>query len=109
MKRVLPLLAAVAALSACTEKRIAVSIKPPPERLQCAPAGERPTIPPEHRIDWQRVSTVAQARSEHDRYVATVRTREGVVAGYVLDTEGKLFLCSNNAAWLRDYFASLPD
>jgi hypothetical protein len=109
MKATVLISAAALCLAGCQEKRIAVALKPPPERLQCAPAGERPTIPPEHRIDWQRVSTVAQARSEHDRYVATVRTREGVVAGYVLDTEGKLFLCSNNAAWLRDYFASLPD
>jgi hypothetical protein len=92
--------------SACEPKRIAVALKPPPERLQCAPAGERPTIPPEYRIDWNGVSTVAQARSEHDRYVASVRTREGVVAGYVLKVEGELFLCASNAQWLRDWYAA---
>ena len=97
----------VATLSACAEKRVVTALKPPPERLQCAPAGDRPVIPPEHRVDWSRVSTVAQARSEHDAYVGSVRSREGVIAAYIVETEGKLFVCSNNAAWIREWFAGI--
>lgn len=97
------------ALASCAEpKRIVTALKPPAERLQCVSAGERPTIPPEYAIDWSRVLSVPQARSEHDAYVRSIRTREGVVAGYILSVESKLFVCSNNAAWLRDYFAALP-
>ena len=96
-------------VSGCQEKRVVTNLKPPSERLQCAPAGERPTIPPEHRIDWQSVSTVAQARSEHDAYVRSVRTREGMVAGYIVAVEGKLFACSNNAAWLREWYAATDE
>lgn len=102
----LPFLVLVALIvSACQEKRIVTNLKPPQERLQCAPAGARPMIPPEYRIAWDRVSTVAQARSEHDAYVRSIRTREGVIAGYILATEGKLFLCASNAQWLRSWFA----
>lgn len=93
-------------LASCGEpKRIVTQLKPPPERLQCAPAGERPAIPPEHLIDWQSLSTLAQARSEHEKYVASVRSREGVIAGYIVKIEGQLFACSNNAAWLREWYA----
>lgn len=96
-----------AALASCGEpKRIVTNLAPPSERLQCAPAGDRPVIAPEYRINWESVSTVAQARSEHERYVASVRTREGVIAGYIVEVEGKLFACSNNAKWLRDWYAS---
>lgn len=94
-------------LTGCSEpKRVVTALKPPSERLQCAPAGDRPTIVPEYRIDWSRVLTVPQARSEHDAYVRSVRTREGVVAGYIVSLEGKLFVCSNNAAWLREWFTA---
>ena len=71
--------------------------------------GQRPAIPPEYVIDWSKVETVAQARSEHEAFVRTVRTREGVVAGYVVQVEEKLFVCASDAAWLRDFFAALPD
>lgn len=93
------------ALSACTPepKRIVEAIPIPPERMDCQPAGTRPSIPPEYVIDWTRVTSVPLARAEHDKYVGSVRTREGVVAGYVLEIEGKLFACSNDAAWLRDW------
>lgn len=108
LKAALPLTFCLAA-SACGEpEKIVTALKPPSERLQCASAGDRPQIPPEHRVDWQRVSTVAQARSEHDAYVRSVRTREGIVAGYIVDIEGRLFACSNNATWLREFYAVLP-
>jgi hypothetical protein len=73
---------AVLATSACqTTKRAAVSLRPDLD----------------HPL-WFEVA----------KLIATVRTREGVVAGYVLDLEGKHFVCVNNAAWLRDYFKGLP-
>lgn len=102
---------AALALSACAPepKRIVTALKPPAERLECQTAGTRPTIPPEHFIDWQRVATVPQAMSEHDAYVRSVRTREGVVAGYIVRVEGVNFACSNNAQWLREFFAGVPD
>ena len=106
MKRTLPL--ALLALSACTTtKRVAVALQPPTERLQCVSAGTRPIIPPEAVIDWSKVLTVPQSHSEHDRFVASVRTREGVVAKYVLDTESKLFLCASNAQWMKDWYAGM--
>ncbi|AHE55925.1 hypothetical protein NX02_21465 [Sphingomonas sanxanigenens DSM 19645 = NX02] len=55
------------------------------------------------------MTTVEQARAEHQRYVASIRTREGVVAGYVLKVEDKLFVCSNNTQWLREFFGALPN
>ncbi len=92
------------ALSSCAEKRVVTNLAPPAERLQCAAAGARPAIPPEFVIDWAHVTSVAQAKIEHEGYVRSVRSREGVIAGYILDIEGKLFACSNNAQWLRSWY-----
>lgn len=107
------LMAAVLLMScsvgACTEKRIAKAIKTPAARLVCEPAGDRPSIPAEYVIDWTRVTTVPQARSEHDAYVRSVRTREGLVAGYIVSIEGKLFVCADNAQWRKDFEAGLPE
>lgn len=105
-KTALPLLMCSLAIatSACEPKRIVTNLPPPAERLQCVGVTGRPTIPGEYKIDWSRVTTVAQARSEHEKFVAAIRTREGVIAGYVLEVEGKLFTCSNNAQWLREYY-----
>lgn len=99
-------------LAACETKRTAVALRPDhtnPERFQCAAAGARPAIPPEYVIDWSRVTTVEQAKAEHMAFVRSIRTREGVVAGYVVEIEGRLFICSNNAAWLRDYYSHIPE
>lgn len=90
-------------------QRIAVPIKPPAERLVCVAAGDRPAIPAEYAIDWSKVATVDQAQAEHAKYVASVRSREGVIAGYIMRIEGQLFACSNNAAWLRDFYAAQDD
>lgn len=95
-------------LTACGEtKRIAEHLPTPRERLICERAGTRPTIPPEHQIDWSQIRTVPAAKIEHDKYVATVRTREGIVAGYVLKLEGELWRCWTNMQWRRDYEAGL--
>lgn len=92
------------ALSACEPKRIVQNIPPNPALLVCAPAGARPAIPAETVIDWSKVTTVAQAKVEHEGYVKSVRNREGVIAGYILDIEGKLNVCATNMQGVRDYF-----
>lgn len=108
LRAALFLCAQLAALSACGEpKRIAEALPTPPERLICERTGTRPSIPPEHLIDWSQVKTVSAAKIEHEKYVATVRTREGIVAGYVLKLEGVNFTCWNNMQWRREYEAGL--
>jgi hypothetical protein len=93
--------------TACDQTvRVAVPIIPPADRLACVPAGDRPAIPAEYVIDWSLVTSVDQAKAEHLRYVASVRNREGMISGYIVVLEGKLFGCSNNAAWLRDFYAA---
>jgi hypothetical protein len=95
-------------LTACGDtKRVVESLPTPPERLVCERAGTRPTIPPEHAIDWSQVRTVDQAKVEHGKYVASIRTREGIVAGYVLKLEGNLFTCWNNMEWRRQFEAGV--
>jgi hypothetical protein len=105
----LPLTLSSLLLASCTKtERIAQAVTPPAERIQCVAAGDRPAVPAEYVIDWSKVATVDQARAEHMKFVASVRSREGVVTGYILRIEGRLFACSNNAAWLRDFFSQLP-
>lgn len=101
-----PLVAALA-LSACHTLHTADFLATPSDRLVCEAAGARPKIPAEYVIDWSKVATVAQAKAEHDKYVAVIHTREGVVAAYVLAIEGKLFICSSNMQWRRDWEAEL--
>lgn len=93
--------------ASCGTKRTVDFLPTPPERLVCEKVGARPTIPAEYAIDWTKVSTVAQARSEFDKYVAVIRNREGVVAAYILKLEGVNFVCWNNAQWRREYEADL--
>lgn len=99
------------AVSACqTTKRATVALRPDqtnPERFQCFPAGTRPKLGPEYQIDWSQVTTVEQARKEHERFIAILRSRENIVAGYVLNLEGQHFFCVNNMQWLRDYYRGL--
>lgn len=71
-------------------------------------ASERPALPPEYEIVWEGVRTVAEARAGHETYVRSVRAREGVVTGHVVEIEGRLWACANDDAWLRDFFAKLP-
>lgn len=95
-------------LSACsTTKRVVELLPTPPERLICERAGTRPSLPAEHVIDWANVRTVPAAKLEHEKFVAVLRTREGLVAGYVLKLEGNLFQCFNNAQWRREYEAEI--
>lgn len=96
----------VLSAASCEPKRVVTNLAPPPERLQCAPAPARPKVPPEYKIDWAKVQTVAQAKSEHEKFVQVLRTRENVVAGYIILIEGQIFVCSNNAQWLREWYAA---
>lgn len=107
-----PIVLALALLmfcSGCETKRVVAAVKPPSDRLQCIPAGERPVIPPEFTIDWSRVADKNAAKIEHEKFVGVVRTREKIVAGYIVSVEGKMFACGNNMEWLRDFFKGLPD
>jgi hypothetical protein len=100
----------VLSAGAC-EKRVATAIPIPPERIDCAVLGgeeARPTIPPEYVIDWTRVTSVQQARGEHDAFVTRLRARETPVALYIVRLEGQLFACADDAAWVRDYQSRLP-
>ena len=107
-RRRLLIVGSALALAACGDtKRVAEHLPTPPERLICERVGTRPTIPPEHQIDWTQIRTVPAAKLEHEKYVATVRTREGVVAGYVLKLEGELFKCWLNMTWRREYEAGI--
>lgn len=96
-------------LASCAPTAVLAPLKPPPERMDCVAAGARPAIPAEYVIDWTKVTTVPQARAEHDSYVRVIRSREGVVVGHLVDVEGKLFACSTDAEWLRDFYGRLPD
>lgn len=96
-------------LAGCETTTVLAPVKPPPERMDCVYIAVRPALPPEYVIDWSRVLTVPQARTEHETYVRSVRTREGVVAGYIIDIEGRYFACSNDDEWLRDFYSKLPD
>lgn len=110
--KVAALLTCCLVLSAAScEKRVATAIPIPPERIDCAVLGgeeARPKIPAEYVIDWTRVTSVPQARVEHDAYVTRLRARETPVALYIVRLEGQLFACADDAAWVRDYQSRLP-
>lgn len=90
--------------ASCGEKRVVTSIPIPAERIDCVALSPsaRPQLPPEHKIDWVRLRTLAEAKAEHDLFVKSVRAREAIVAHYIVTVEGVLFACANDAEWLRD-------
>lgn len=98
-------------LAGCGTTRVLAPVKPPADRMDCqaVDAKDRPALPREYVIDWSKVFTVPQARTEHETYVRSIRDREGVTVGYIVDLEGRLFLCSSDDEWLRDFFGRLPD
>ena len=102
-----PYLMAVVLLTGCSPQRVVEHLPTPPERLVCERAGDRPALPPEYAIDWSKVTTVPQAVAEHDTFVRSIRTREGKVAGYLVEVEDRLFTCWNNAEWRRNYEAGI--
>lgn len=110
MKRSLMALALLTSsflLAGCEPDKVVEHLPTPPDRLVCEAAGDRPAIPAEHAIDWTTVVTVDQARAEHTKYVASIRNREGVITGYIVQVEGKLFTCQSNMDWRRTYEAEL--
>lgn len=72
------------------------------------PQSDRPTLPPAVTIDWNSLHTVQQAREAHDRYVARMVDRNGLVVGYMMLIEGRLFTCANNMQAQRDFYDALP-
>jgi len=85
-----------------------------PDRFVCELAGTRPPISPDYLMNWEFVGTaqtvqeaVTRAQAEHKKYVDQKNVRERTVATYVLLVEDKLFLCFNNMAWQREYYAGL--
>lgn len=97
-------------LLGCETATVAKAIEPPADRMDCRELeGGRPAIPAEYVIDWNTITSVQQARSEHESFVRSVRSREGVTVGHIVAIESRLFACSNDAAWLRDFFAGLPN
>lgn len=98
---------AVALLTGCSPQRVVEHLPTPPERLICERSGDRPALPPEYVIDWSKVATVPQAKAEHDTFVRSIRTREGKVAGYLVDVEGVNFTCWLNVEWRRNYEAGI--
>lgn len=105
--RSLQVATAALALAACHTVHTADFLATPADRLVCEAAGPRPKIPPEYQIDWSKVTTVPQAQGEVGKLLAVEHQREGVVAGYVLQVEGKLAICFVNAQWRREYEAEL--
>ena len=110
MKRSLLALALSMSCLACAPTRVVVPLKPDPERLDCVELSGRPTIPAEYVVDWTKVVAGGDAaQAEVTRLIASVRSREGIVAGYIVQLEERVFACSNDAAWLRDFYRPLPD
>lgn len=103
------LLMACSLLAGCETTRVAVPLKPPADRMDCQMIEGRPVLPAEYQIDWSKVTTVPQAKTEHEAYVVRARERDAIVAGYIVEIEGRLWACSNDDQWLRDFFDALPD
>lgn len=97
------------ALSSCGQDKVVEHLPTPPERLVCEAAGDRPAVPAEYVIDWSTVSTVEQAQNEHAKYVASIRSREGIITGYIMRIEGRLFTCYTNMEWRRQYERDLSN
>lgn len=105
MKPLLLALALSTLCSACAPTRVVVPLKPDPERLDCVQLEGRPILPAEYVVDWSRVTAGGEAaRAEVTRLIASVRTREGIVTGYIVQMEERVFVCSNDATWLRDFY-----
>lgn len=99
------------AASACTTtKRTAEALRPDkthPHWFDCEPAGTRPQVNPEYRIDWAKVSNVERAKREFDHFVLVLRGRERTVADYVLDLEAKHFNCWNDTQAQLEFYRGL--
>lgn len=104
--RAVALLTFCSAVSACGGEKVRFKPIPiPAERMDCTTIAkaDRPSLAPVYVIDWATVLTVPAAKIEVDRLMMSVLNRESIVVNYVLDLEGRVFVCSSDAEWLRDY------
>lgn len=102
-------------LAACGNERPEIHFKPiaiPAERMDCAVLIKRPPVGEEYKIDWASVEAapdkdfaIRLAKLEVQKLRYSLHQRDGVVANYILNIEGILFGCSNDAEWLREYSA----
>jgi len=110
-------------LASCNKEVVPLNIKAGhPERFICPRADgdpqadiERPKLPKDYVIDWDAVrvagdveKTLDNAKAEHEKYVAVVRDREGVMVGYVMKVEGANFICWDNMKWQNDVQDAIP-
>lgn len=98
------------AISACGGEKVRFKPIPiPAERIDCVAVtkADRPKLAPTYIIDWSMVLTVPAARAEVDKLIQSTLNREGSVTGYVIELEGKLFACSSDDQWLKDYIAQV--
>lgn len=101
------------AVSSCGQKKEIRSVsalrpdKTHPDRFVCPVRGTRPTVSPEFKIDWTKITTVGQAKAAHDNFVLVLRGRERTVADYVLDLEAINSICATNMQWQRDFYTGL--
>lgn len=116
MMMAVALLTCCLAISGCGGQRIQVPIPIPDDKMDCADLERdqdgnpvRPSVPPEYVIDWSGLTTVGEAREEHEAFVTRVRERERPVAIYIVELEGRVFACASDDTWLRDYTSRLPD
>lgn len=98
-------------MAACSDDPVVRHLPIPPERIDCVAysAADRPTLPAEYRVDWQRVESVDQAQAEHQKFVDSVRAREGLIAVYIVEVEGELWACASDDEWLRDWQAAVEE
>jgi hypothetical protein len=83
----------------------------PTERMDCVAIDKtaRPALVPVYKIDWTKVANVPQAIVEVAKLMQSVNQRELIVSNYVVELEDKLFLCSSDAIWLREYTSKVEN
>lgn len=105
------MVSATLALAACGERLVYNPLPIPPERLDCRAIDreDRPALPDEHRIEWSQVETLQQAYDEHQKFVKSVRAREGIIALYIVEIEGELWACASDDLWLTEWQAGASE
>lgn len=111
LKKALILSTCCSLLASCQTVQQTEPLRPDldnPARMVCEGKDEkRPAIPPTYVIDWSKVETVKGAREEHEAYVRSIVDRNKAITAYIIEIEGRLFVCSNNMQWWRDYWRKL--
>lgn len=95
------------------------SLQVPGDRLDCQAFGTstRPMLPAQHVVDFAELAKSVRAAPTMDaavkvlvdeidgRLLKSVRTREGVIVGYVIEVEGETWHCASDAQWIIDWQA----